>query len=386
MMRTTSKDFVCKKTVFDEKPSYNPRCTRVQLNISGTRYETYLETLERFPTTLLGDMSKRCNHFSRGEYYFDRNRTVFDSILFFYQSYGRLMRPSDVPMSIFESECKYFQLPDDVIASMKEREGYLLYLKEELLTPAKTFRKKVWYVLKYPHSSRTAFVFNVFSLIVSVLSVVLPVVESMLIVEETSTENQQFLFLFDIMVTVYFVLEITIYLLVSPFWRTATSPMTYIDLISSYPYLISALSCGKSCTDFPLTLLKSCRVLRVVKMFRLFKLFISSKRAEVMSRVLVSSLQELFLLFLCLLIIIFLGASFIYMIESRVPGSQFSSIPACSWWALQTVVVLGYGDLVPTTEEGKLLAAVFMICGATTIALPVLSVATKFLNIYKANS
>jgi len=71
--------------------------SRVQLNISGTPYETYLETLQRFPSTLLGDMTKRRSYLCGDEYYFNRNRTVFDSILFFYQSYGRLMRPLDVP-------------------------------------------------------------------------------------------------------------------------------------------------------------------------------------------------------------------------------------------------------------------------------------------------
>jgi len=162
--------------------------------------------------------------------------------------------------------------------------------------------------------------------------------------------------------------------------------MTYIDLVSSYPYLITMLVCRGSPAGFLLIIFQFCRVFRVVRLLRLFKLFTSSRQADVMGRILVSSLRELFLLFLCLLMIIFLGASFMFMIESRVPGSQFSSIPACSWWALQTVVVLVYGDLVPTTEGGKLLAAVFMICGATTIALPVLSVATKFLNIYEANA
>jgi len=82
-------------------------------------------------------------------------------------------------MSIFESECRYFELPDDAIASMKEREGYLLDLTKELLSPAQTAREKIWYVLQFPDSSRTAFVYVVFSLIVSVMSVVLILTESM---------------------------------------------------------------------------------------------------------------------------------------------------------------------------------------------------------------
>ncbi|XP_066933636.1 shaker-related potassium channel tsha2-like [Clytia hemisphaerica] len=356
-----------------------PHSERILLNVSGSRYETYVETLERFPTTLLGDLRKRQKFYSNGEYYFDRNRVVFDSILFFYQSFGRLTRPSNVPMSIFENECRYFDLPDEAIVSMKTKEGFLLDIGD--LKPARTRRQKIWYIIQYPESSKNAMVFSIVSIIISTISVFLGFIESIPSVQKSSAENQQFLFIVDFLVTLWFVIEITVSILAAPISRTIRRPMTYIDFIGSYPYLFFLMSTGVN--DFPV--IKFCRICRLFKLMRLFRIFTSSKRTETLTRILASSLPELFLLFLCLMIIVFLGASLIYMIESRVPGSQFTSVPACSWWALQTVVVLGYGDLVPETPEGKLLASVFMICGVTTISLPVLSVASKFLKIYEVN-
>jgi len=46
-----------------------------------------MSTLSRFPDTLLGDARKRDRYYDRlrNEYFFDRDRTSFDSILYYYQ-------------------------------------------------------------------------------------------------------------------------------------------------------------------------------------------------------------------------------------------------------------------------------------------------------------
>ena len=60
---------------------------RVIINVSGLRFETRMSTLDRFPETLLGDARKRNKYYDRlrDEYFFDRDRTSFDSILYYYQ-------------------------------------------------------------------------------------------------------------------------------------------------------------------------------------------------------------------------------------------------------------------------------------------------------------
>ena len=60
---------------------------RVIINVSGLRFETRMSTLDRFPHTLLGDARKRDKYYDRlrDEYFFDRDRTSFDSILYYYQ-------------------------------------------------------------------------------------------------------------------------------------------------------------------------------------------------------------------------------------------------------------------------------------------------------------
>ena len=61
---------------------------------------------ERYRDTLLGDSCRRDHYFDalRNEYFFDRNRASFDAILYYYQSAGRLRRPTNVPLDVFLDE------------------------------------------------------------------------------------------------------------------------------------------------------------------------------------------------------------------------------------------------------------------------------------------
>ena len=58
--------------------------SRITVNVSGERYETFESTLQRFPKTLLANEEKRKRYFctQRNEYFFNRNRNCFAYILF----------------------------------------------------------------------------------------------------------------------------------------------------------------------------------------------------------------------------------------------------------------------------------------------------------------
>jgi len=56
-------------------------CQRIVINVSGQRFETQLRTLNRFPTTLLGNPAKRRRYWDsrRREFYLDRHRPTFQA-------------------------------------------------------------------------------------------------------------------------------------------------------------------------------------------------------------------------------------------------------------------------------------------------------------------
>ena len=57
-----------------------------------------------------------------------------------------------------------------------------------------------------------------------------------------------------------------------------------------------------------------------------------------------------------------------YLIEGENNG--FTSIPRSIYWAIVTITTVGYGDISPQTELGQTFAAIVMIFGYATIAVP----------------
>ena len=94
---------------------------RIVLNVSGFRYMTYLKTLERFPSTLLGNKEKRELFYDEDhdEYFFDRNIQVFELILYFYQSNGRLVCPPELAPEILLEEVEFFELGEHAVNAVK---------------------------------------------------------------------------------------------------------------------------------------------------------------------------------------------------------------------------------------------------------------------------
>ena len=65
----------------------------------------------------------------------------------------------------------------------------------------------------------------------------------------------------------------------------------------------------------------------------------------------------------------FLALSFIGAIGIRIADEEnFPSLGLAVWWALQTVTTVGYGDVVPTTDLGKLVGGIEMVIGVSFIA------------------
>ena len=49
------------------------------------------------------------------------------------------------------------------------------------------------------------------------------------------------------------------------------------------------------------------------------------------------------------------------------------------WWAVQTVTTVGYGDIVPTTTGGKLMATLVMLAGIGFISVLTASISAVFI-------
>ena len=79
-------------------------------------------------------------------------------------------------------------------------------------------------------------------------------------------------------------------------------------------------------------------------------------------------------------IIVIIGSFTIYSVESGHPDSQINSMLDAVWWTVATVTTVGYGDVVPVTEIGKIVAIFFMFFGISILALFLSILGTQFYN------
>ena len=100
---------------YDNYPSSLNDYSMIRINVSGKKYQTYESTLRRYPYTLLGspDLREPFYDSTKGEYFFDRHRSCFTSILYYYQSEGTLIRPLNLSPDVFMQECCFFGIGDE---------------------------------------------------------------------------------------------------------------------------------------------------------------------------------------------------------------------------------------------------------------------------------
>jgi len=66
-----------------------------------------------------------------------------------------------------------------------------------------------------------------------------------------------------------------------------------------------------------------------------------------------------------------------YGVESQVPNSKIKTLLDALWWCVATVTTVGYGDIVPVSNIGRIVALFFyMFFGISMIAI-LLSVITN---------
>ncbi len=62
-------------------------------------------------------------------------------------------------------------------------------------------------------------------------------------------------------------------------------------------------------------------------------------------------------------LLVFVASLAVPDVERPAPGSDIRTWGPALWWASVTITTVGYGDYVPVTPEGRVIAVAMMICG-----------------------
>ncbi|KAK3708842.1 hypothetical protein QZH41_005115 [Actinostola sp. cb2023] len=367
---------------------------RIKINVRGMVFETYEETLAQYPQTLLGDPSKRVEYFDpvSGHYCFDRNKFIFDSILFFYQSHGILAFPEEFPKESFIDEIRFFQLEEVDERIKRDIDPMKEEPKKEIL-PENNVKKKIWLLFEYPDSSLLANLLAKLSVIMIIASTVtfcLETVDSLSHVtvkvcanndsfpsnlsnesltgsfnETNNTNNdcyrsepRKIWKTFEAIFVAWFTLEYFMRLVSAPnVCKFVRSVMGLIDVLAILPYYMTAISRGSVSTIPVLGIIRLLRIVRLLKLSRY------SQGLKMLAKTLLLSATDLPSMFIVMIINVILFSSIVFHVELDRADSDFKSIPDAFWWSVITMTTVGYGDQVPKGIAGKLVGAFCAVSG-----------------------
>ncbi|MCX7922701.1 MAG: ion transporter [Clostridia bacterium] len=149
------------------------------------------------------------------------------------------------------------------------------------------------------------------------------------------------------------------------------SPMAIIDLIAILPFYLHLMNFD----------LRFVRILRLTRLLRILKLTRYSNALKLVGRVLKSKKDELLLTVFMTFTLILIASILMYYLENDAQPDKFPNIPATLWWAVATLTTVGYGDVYPITNWGRLLSGIIAILGIGMVALPTAIISSSFMEV-----
>lgn len=77
--------------------------------------------------------------------------------------------------------------------------------------------------------------------------------------------------------------------------------------------------------------------------------------------------------------VVAIGAAAVLIFEIDAPGATIRSYGDAVWWAIVTVVTVGYGDYTPVTVPGRVVAVVMMFAGVSVLSVVTAAVASRWI-------
>ena len=252
-----------------------------------------------------------------------------------------------------------------------------------------TWKQKIYLLLTDPMSSKAAMVIQM-----SMFSLIFLSITSFIVGTMPEHAGKASLDVIEMVCQLIFTIEYVLKISTAPkVWAAIRDPLNVIDLASIIPWYaeiaVSGLTFGYEGQSGSST--SSARVLRIFRLFRVVKVFRLGSRARKIQVVLIA-VQESADMFIVLGFLLLLGlvvfSAMIYFAENdkqnptnaweAIDGNEFESIPSAFWWCMVTLMTVGYGDAVPVTFWGKMVAGVTMLASVVITALPISVIGANF--------
>jgi voltage-gated potassium channel len=227
---------------------------------------------------------------------------------------------------------------------------------DEFGRPEHGWRRDLYRIV-FESDTRSGQLFDVVVIVAILLSVAVVITDSML-----SARGSTALSVAEWAFTVLFTLEYFARLV------SVRRPLGYafsfygiIDLLSVLPTYLALL--------WPEShLLIDVRILRLLRVFRIFRLTEYMTEYMQLARALAASRRKILVFLSFVLMVVLVMGTLMYVVEG--PENGFKNIPIGMYWAITTMTTVGFGDITPRTDIGRLIASAMMLLGWGILAVP----------------
>lgn len=144
-------------------------------------------------------------------------------------------------------------------------------------------------------------------------------------------------------------------------WKYVFSLTGIVDLLSFLPYYLPIFFPAGAAVF---------RIFRVVRIFRLFQINAYYSAMNVITEVLRSRRQQLASSVFIILVLMLASSLCMYSLEHEAQPEVFSNAFSGIWWAVSTLLTVGYGDIYPITTAGKIVSIFITFLGVGMVAIP----------------
>ncbi|XP_069009468.1 potassium voltage-gated channel subfamily V member 2-like [Embiotoca jacksoni] len=399
----------------------------ININVGGKVFHIPKQCAVKYPNTRIGSLAictdrdkflKLCDDYSvrKDEFFFDRDHAFFHHVCHFYKS-GVLWVIREMCPINFEEEIAYWglSLKDTQLCCWMMFEERVEEVKDDLKVDKELMaeievkyddecfedmmfgnvRKTLWKVVENPYSSILAKSFSVVSNLFVLFSIVAMSLNTVQELQMYKINNRTHMEWVEIITIAFFTFEYFIRLVTTPNIRMfLKSALNFVDLVSVLPYfvqiIVTAFTDSKDVNaqedlSAMAKMSKISQVLKVIKLTRIFRILKLARHSTGMRAfgfTLRQCYQQASCIFLFIAMGIFTFSALLHSAERETEGSSISSIPYAWWWAAVSISTVGYGDVVPVTILGRIVAFGCISFGIILNGMPISFLFNKFSDYY----
>lgn len=124
------------------------------------------------------------------------------------------------------------------------------------------------------------------------------------------------------------------------------------------------------------------RMLRVVRIFHLFRINAYYDSINVITSVLYEKRNQIISSVFIILVLMLASSLCMYSAEHEVQPEVFNNAFSGIWWSISTILTVGYGDIYPVTVLGRMMAIGIAFLGVGAVAIPTGIISAGFVEQY----